>query len=295
MNIVHVWDSLDEFENAARGLIGIHSINLLNGNSVEIKINKAVFDSAYSSLIVLFGGAKKIKDEIAWPGRAFGSFLDEDLPVVAVADSTLKELTELQLGWYTGKPGDSFKDSLTDVFKSLQRMLDKEIIFAGGNGGGFAALEFGRKFKGRASVMTWDAHTDLYDAPPSLVKPFLGAVFGFSRVALEKPDWKKFSMYRTNGKIRTNIISLETLKSPRRLLCLHQITNPIARLNAENFWLGTTGKELTEGENRFGEDRILILADFQKESRGAYARTINNILRTFSRDLSTINIRNLSL
>ncbi|MFJ2471104.1 hypothetical protein [Glutamicibacter sp. NPDC087583] len=279
MNEVYVWDDLDEFEDNVSSLTGIHSVAFDDGSSIELEISGPVFDTRTRSIIVLFSGARRMNESLAWPVKAFTRILESNLPVVQIADPLLKSNPELELAWFTGKPEDNFNDYLVDLIKSLQRTTGKEILFAGGNGGGYAALEFGRKFKGKSSVLTWDAHTDIYESPAKFVKPYLRAIIGVSNATLRREDWKDFCKKRTEQSIRTSVRSLETFTTPRRMVFLQQAGNSNFSQQLVSFWKTASSDELIIGTNHFDENRAIVLQDFQKDGRRRYLKTVNLILQ----------------
>lgn len=106
-------------------------------------------------LTVLFHGA------IDRSARSFPSFLwfidgiEAHSHQISVADPTLTLSDEISNAWFAGSPGTPLQTLLPKFFSKMQQELGIEtMIFAGGSGGGFAALYYSATSPGSIAIAT---------------------------------------------------------------------------------------------------------------------------------------------
>jgi hypothetical protein len=103
---------------------------------------------------------------------------DLDASYVALSDPSLYLHPELKLAWFSGSDG-------LELQKLFPALLDKlialsgarDVICAGGSGGGFAALYYSAHIDGSFAV-TWNPHTDIIGYNPAHVAEYGSAAFG---------------------------------------------------------------------------------------------------------------------
>lgn len=276
-NTIH-WNALDQFEDEWRGASGQHVILMPDESNISITVNKMVSKNLSSGIIISFLGAVA-NPKLIGPGNLMKNMiLNQEMPIIHVTDPLIQGDSDLRLAWYTGQPRSAFTRNLVDVFRAIQRYSGKELIFAGGNGGGFAALEFGRIFKDPSSVVTWDAHTDIYTSPDVFVKPYLKEQFNFSNATLQGKEWKAFCKKRTYSEINTSVNSLETIFSPDRLIFMQDIKNEIISPHTQMLWKCSDSKPLTAGVNKIDNEHVFVLKDYTSDEKTSYFDEINKIL-----------------
>ncbi|MGP5048352.1 hypothetical protein [Glutamicibacter ardleyensis] len=276
------WENLNIFDQEWSGQPGQHLIHVPNGDSICITVSDAVGKSKLDVIVISFMGAVSNPGRIDVHNFMVNHSLNKNLPVIHVTDPLVQYSDSMKLAWYVGHDNDAFTDELISALKSVQRKMGKELLFVGGNGGGLAALELARRFKGPCSVITWDAHTDIYEAPQSLVKPFLKYLFNFSNTLLQSNSWKSHCKKRTFGRIVTNVNSDETLSSPRRILFLQNSSHGKPLIHAELLWRHSGQPSLSEGQNSIDENRGFILNEYSDMDAGQYMHDINEYIGMFS-------------
>ncbi len=107
-------------------------------------------------------------------------------PVLAIGDPTLDLDRGLRLGWYLGtKPLDLPVVIAEWVRAVAEGCGARDIVVAGGSGGGFAAMHVASMLEG-STVFAVNPQTDLDGYFPRLVRPALDAVFGTGSAPRER-------------------------------------------------------------------------------------------------------------
>lgn len=84
-----------------------------------------------------------------------------DASYVAISDPTLFLDEGMSLGWYTAVGKIDFQKILPVIIKKLIKLFDfRNITFAGGSAGGFAALYFSQAFD-NIDLLVWNPQTDI--------------------------------------------------------------------------------------------------------------------------------------
>ncbi|MBO0924929.1 heparinase II/III family protein [Cellulomonas sp. zg-ZUI199] len=99
-------------------------------------------------------------------------------PLLAIGDPTLDLDRTLRLGWYLGTESLDLPITLAAWVRNVAEGCGaRDIVLAGGSGGGFAAIHVASLLEG-STVFAVNPQTDLNGYFPRLVRPALDAVFG---------------------------------------------------------------------------------------------------------------------
>lgn len=276
----YTWDNIDDFKNRWSMLSGIHTIQFGDGQSpIDIYVNEHISTSDFKAQPVFFTGAISSRGEKKGPFfSGLGLTNNKKLPLVAIADPSLDDDVSLSLAWYTGGPNDNFTTNLLATLSALQESLDRELIFIGGSGGGFAALNIASNFKGDSTALVWNPQTDLYEYAERFVKAYLRSRFNFAYATLASSEWKQFCKSRTDSKVPTNVLSSETLTTPRRLIYLQNSADWHRTKHLLPLWSLTTSKELEEGINSLDDNHIVYVREFAEGHAPPPSSLIANLL-----------------
>jgi hypothetical protein len=179
---IRAWGTTGSFIAGSMWRPGIHVIELMDGSHLDVLIRGDVNKYPVSrALPVFFNGA--IDRSRGTPPFFSGSTLAAEVgaPVIAIADPTISPENNLGIGWYTGLPASRAQDAIVDILEAMSRMLPQPPVFAGGSGGGFAALYYARRTE--SSAFVWNPQVDLLRYAPAYVRPYLSA-------ALDDDTWE---------------------------------------------------------------------------------------------------------
>ncbi|MFD1376378.1 MULTISPECIES: hypothetical protein [unclassified Glutamicibacter] len=260
----YVWDNLSDFKNRWIMLPGIHTIQFGKDESpIDIYVNEYINASDFKAQPVFFTGAISSRGDKKGPFfSGLGLTNNKKLPLIAVADPSLDDDASLSLAWYTGGPTDNFTANLLATLTVLQESLKRELIFIGGSGGGFAALNIASRFKGDSTALVWNPQTDIYEYAERFVKAYLRSRFNFAFATLGSPDWKQFCKSRTDSKVHTHVLRSQTLTAPRRVIYLQNSADWHRSKHLKPLWSMTTQKELQEGVNSLDDNHIVFVREF---------------------------------
>lgn len=106
-----------------------------------------------NTLIVQFHGAVDRTRTILPRFERLATLLETEYSSIIFADPTLWIDEIIQLGWYTGVPGQNVQHDIASMVESIARQFGFErIICVGASGGGFAALQVSALIPGSVSV-----------------------------------------------------------------------------------------------------------------------------------------------
>lgn len=100
-------------------------------------------------LFVLFGGARNINAKNLYPFPRWSYFPFMPGNVLSIVDPMFYKFPNLKLGWYYGTKDYCLLQTTSTIIKKIQKQLqisDKETIFIGSSGGGYASLEISKYF-----------------------------------------------------------------------------------------------------------------------------------------------------
>ena len=105
------------------------------------------------TLIVQFHGAVDRTRTVLPRFERLATLLETEYSSVVFADPTLWIDETIQLGWYTGAPGQHVQQDIASIVISVARQFSfNNIICIGASGGGFAALQVAALIPGSISV-----------------------------------------------------------------------------------------------------------------------------------------------
>lgn len=177
---VTAWQSLEDFATATTWQPGVHIVTLPSGDHVDILLSGDVLGLAEGrALPVVFSGAVGPREGTRPPyfsGMGLGRRLGT--PLVSLSDPLLATHDRLKLGWYAGAAGEDLQGHIGAILRVLSRRVGRELLLAGGSGGGFASLFQALRLDVPVSALAWNPQTDLLDYDPGAVDEFLVAALG---------------------------------------------------------------------------------------------------------------------
>ncbi len=289
-NLHYSWDNLDDFEKRWDGLPGIHTVHFEDAqNPIDIYVNEHVKSSVHQVQPVFFTGAVSQRGDKKGPFfSGLGLTHSRQLPLIAVADPSLDDDPSLSLGWYTGGPEDALVSNLVRLLEAVQRTLAREMIFIGGSGGGFAALNVGRQFSGTYSLLVWNPQTDVYEYAERFVKLFLKSRFNFAHASLARSDWKDFCKIRTDSKISTNVLAVETVLRPRRFVYLQNASDWHREKHLIPLWSLVSTKDIIEGPNLIDSNHIVFVDQFAEGHAPPSAKLIGFLINQLMEESAVV-------
>lgn len=166
------FDSISDFESAST----IPSGNIQIDDGLPIHLHWTGVQAAVT--VVAFSGAVSNK-YLSVP--AFnGHSITRDLPanVLLVSDPTLILDRALGLGWYLGsRDQPDLPDKINRIIRAAAGR--SRVVLFGSSGGGFAALDQGRRLPG-STVLACNPQTDVSRYVPAAVNKYLDVAFGSS-------------------------------------------------------------------------------------------------------------------
>lgn len=193
--------TLEDFKNGSFKT-GIHTIT-----EFKLPIDFFIKDNKSKNLLVSFSGAivENKRPLMQLPIFA-GTNISEniDYSVLAIADPSLGLDEKLCLSWYTGYKGLSFVKILRDIIESLITQYNFEkVVFLGGSGGGFAALNTGFNLP-NSIVIAMNPQTEIARYSTRMVNIFTKTCFGKGNMNLIPDNIKTnyrmslFNLYKSN-------------------------------------------------------------------------------------------------
>lgn len=280
-NVLHyMWDSVEDFEKRWSRIAGVHTIQFDEASvPIDIYVNQHVADDGHAVQPVFFTGAVTTRANKKGPFfSGLGITHGKKLPLIAIADASLDEDPSLSLAWYTGGPNDNFIANLTRLLEAIQRVLLREMVFVGGSGGGFAALNIARHFDAPCSILVWNPQTDIYEYSERFVRSFLKSRFNFANSSLTREDWKDFCRIRTDAKISTNVLSAETVRTPRRIAYLQNASDWHREKHLGALWRTVSDTPAAEGMNAIDPDHVVFVKEFAEGHAPPSAKLIASLL-----------------
>lgn len=132
-----------------------------------------------STLTVMFhGAADRAKTKLPLFQRLRFQKTLEAGPTVCFSDPTLDLSSELRLGWYLGTEKVALADEIATATEMLAKSLGcTDVVFQGGSGGGFAALQVGARYSG-SHVVAQNPQTDVREYLTTHARNALAAAYG---------------------------------------------------------------------------------------------------------------------
>lgn len=125
----------------------------LSADRFRVIYNSWIFDilltkSNNKKLVVIFSGARSPKEkEVRFKRWSYFPFISAN--VLSIIDPMYHRHPTLQLGWYYGTRDENILAMTATIIQKIKNQLhisEKDIIFAGSSGGGYAALEISKYF-----------------------------------------------------------------------------------------------------------------------------------------------------
>lgn len=159
-----------------------------------------------STLTVMFHGATdRARTKLPLFQRLRFQKTLEAGPIVCFSDPTLDLSNELRLGWYLGTE----KVALADEIATATRMLAKslgctDVVFQGGSGGGFAALQVGARYSG-SHVVAQNPQTDVRQYLIAHAKNAFVAAYGDATIGEQNKFRDRIDVMHALGTLKSNM------------------------------------------------------------------------------------------
>ncbi|GHC36265.1 hypothetical protein GCM10007291_42150 [Gemmobacter nanjingensis] len=130
-------------------------------------------------VLVVFNGALTTR-EGRQPPFFVGATLADDLglPRIAFSDPTLELNEELLLSFYAGHAGfPDLAQTIAGIIDDLAATHGFRPILVGGSGGGYAALNIGRRMHSDPFILVWNPQTDIARYVPAAVAAYVATAF----------------------------------------------------------------------------------------------------------------------
>lgn len=164
--------SLTAFMKAKKLENGYHVVE--DGALPIVALNN---DRGFETTVVFFHAA--IESHYSLPVTT-GLGISVDTPVnrILISDPSLMVEDSLNLAWFLGSQKQRLESSLEDIIHRLytSHAKAKRLVFFGASGGGFAALNYSRRFPGSLAIAT-NPQTNIAQYVPAHVDRYLRTCF----------------------------------------------------------------------------------------------------------------------
>ncbi|GAA2846662.1 hypothetical protein [Paenarthrobacter ilicis] len=209
------WPSLIDFLNQESWDDGVHTIPIGAGPNLDLFFSGSPLDAETAVVPVFFNGAVSDRESKVGPffsGRKLAAAAG--IGFIAVSDPSHNLDPSLGLAWYAGNKLQDLQNSLDAILRGIASRAERELLFIGGSGGGFASLYYGNRLSQKASVLVWNPQTSITEYNETFAKNYFTRALGVGD-ELHGVDWKSVA----KSKASTRGIQTEVLISrPRRLL-----------------------------------------------------------------------------
>jgi len=176
---VFTYESIDDFIAIGTLRDGVHRVPLQAGHPLEFLISGSddIADST-QRVPVFFSGALASRKGSSGPyfsGKKMAARLNTGF--IAFSDPLFTEDGDIGLAWYTGSAHSSAQAIIARICAHLQQVIGRPLVFVGGSGGGFAALNLNSVVAG-SRAFVWNPQTNILDYAPDAVKRYLGVAIG---------------------------------------------------------------------------------------------------------------------
>ncbi|MFJ6453412.1 hypothetical protein [Paenarthrobacter sp. NPDC091669] len=172
------WDSVSEFAANGPWADGVHTISLGDGPSLDLMIVGQPHTSG-AVIPVFFNGAVSARETKTGPFFSGSRLATKGgFGFIAVSDPSLGLDPSVGLAWYAGNRYSDVQDQITAVLASIAARTERELLFIGGSGGGFASLYYGGKLSTVASAIVWNPQTEIQKYNPAFVENYMQHAWG---------------------------------------------------------------------------------------------------------------------
>lgn len=170
--------SLEEFSIDSGSSGAVHTVTL--GDRRDLPIDMLVDVTPGTPLVVWFNGAQdRTRSKLPVFVRP-GAFTPSSASLLSINDPCLYLTPDLSLAWYAGATRLPLQRIIP---KLLKRVTDyarpSKLVFAGGSGGGFAAMFYASLFQ-RSLAFVWNPQTDILSYNSRHVAAYAKAAFDFA-------------------------------------------------------------------------------------------------------------------
>lgn len=222
------WSSIASFV-AAHPSDGVHGIGghglpldmlLVNASRIGANARERVLPVFLSGAVSARNGG----DGPFFSGRAMAEATG--MPALCIADPTLAVHGDLGLAWYAGSQWQATQQVLGDLLEAITVAWQVEPLLIGGSAAGFAALQAGARLGKHASVLVWNAQTDLLRYYRPAVLDYLRAAFpragGWSEVSALQTAAAELARHSVTSSV---VPDYAAGARPRRLVFLQNATD----------------------------------------------------------------------
>lgn len=260
------WPSVEAFLKEGRWKDGIHTVQLSSGPSVDIMFEGQPFEADHASVPVFFSGAVQNRETKSGPFFSGNNVsLSGGFPYISISDPSLELDQALGLAWYAGSEDQSLPGQLLTILAAFADASERELLLIGGSGGGYAALFYGQCLGSLASVLVWNAQTDILEYNEKFVKHYLSAAFPRdTKIHLDSPDWKrKVRRVLAESAVELSILAgAKTGRKPRRSVFIQNATDWHVPVHAAPFVEASQYKHRGRGLHLADQDHALWITHY---------------------------------
>ncbi len=286
----YVWGDFEHFQKIWTPLSGIHTINFGDDASrVEILLGSNF--EQYSTKIqpIFFTAAVGNRENKIGPFfTGIGLANRSQIPLISVVDPSLDEDPSLNLGWYIGALNSNFRNNLNKVVTFICEYLNREPLFIGGSGGGFASLVSAAMYPHTSNVLVWNPQTDIFDYVKDPVQNFLRSRYGIGNASFARDDWKDYCRIRTDKESSTKVNGPEIVQKTRRLVYLQNTRDWHKDSHLKPLWNTLSSQPLVEGKNFFDENHLFYVKNFSKGHSAPPEPLIRELIIELMKDTATV-------
>lgn len=201
---------------------GIHRVHVAEGGVLDLFLMGSPLTRTGAVRIpVFFSGA------VSRTGHQPGPFFSGhtlaaagNIPSILVADPTLTDHAELNIGWYLGCEVFDASSAIARVLGKLALRFGLQYLLVGGSAGGFAALALGERLTEHSAVLCWNPQTDVMEYNPDDVQQLVDIAF-----ATHGEPGSNGSRSRHDAVVRDRSTVVGEIDVPREVLYLQNATD----------------------------------------------------------------------
>lgn len=158
---------------------GVHPIRAGTRSLPVLVRRAAAIRAGARHVLVVFNGALTTRRD-RQPPFFVGATLADDagLPLIAFSDPTLERDDDILLAFYAGHADfPDLAQTIAAIIDDLAAAHGFRPILVGGSGGGYAALNIGRRMRSDPFILAWNPQTDIARYTRDAVSAYMAAAF----------------------------------------------------------------------------------------------------------------------
>lgn len=173
---------------------GIHSLELA-ALPLDVLVQNSEKISKNNHILISFSPAVMRRNSNPPYFSLSGVAKESELPLISFADPTISMSKNLTLAWYSGnKYYPNLPQIIANICDEIIEKTGKKLIFVGGSGGGFSALNIQNLMQHRyqTQLIIWNPQTNLIAYSEDVVFHYMKTAFPDETTFLKKADLKNF-------------------------------------------------------------------------------------------------------